>query len=89
MYLTLIGGVYLFGSSIQARDEPHTTGYGIVSRFIDGDTVEVRFEQGDVQVRLHAIDTPDMEQLYYAAADAALVLQRARSEGGGLGAKLE
>lgn len=73
MYLTLVGGVFLFGSSIQAREEPHTTEYGIVSRFIDGDTVEVRFAQGDVQVRLHAIDTPDMEQQYYAEANAALV----------------
>ena len=71
--LLLISGFLLFCESVQAGDAPGTPEFGIVSRFIDGDTVEVRFEQGDVQVRLHAIDTPDMEQPYYVEANAALV----------------
>ena len=62
----------MVGSLIHAAEELHTKAYGIVSRFIDGDTVEVRFPDGDVQVRLHAIDTPDMEQQFYAEANAAL-----------------
>ena len=66
----LIYGLLLFADFALTED---ITAYGKVSRFIDGDTVEVRFEQGDVQVRLHAIDTPDMEQAYYAEANAALV----------------
>ena len=71
--LLLISSFVLFGLNVQATGEPGASEFGIVSRFIDGDTVEVRFAQGDVQVRLHAIDTPDMEQQYYAEANAALV----------------
>lgn len=70
--LLLISGFLLFCESARAADELGTVELGIISRFIDGDTVEVRFETGDVQVRLHAIDTPDMEQQFYAEANTAL-----------------
>ena len=71
--LLLISGFLLFCESVQAVDESGRPEFGIVSRYIDGDTVEVRFEQGDVQVRLHAIDTPDMEQPFYIEANTALI----------------
>ncbi len=95
MFLLLIFGLLVFLNSVQAEDVKGASGFGIVSRFIDGDTVEVRFDQGDVQVRLHAIDTPDMEQQLYAEANAALVelidgkqvtLQTATEDRGRLGA---
>lgn len=67
--LFLIFGAFWLSSPVLSEDHPES---GTVSRFIDGDTVEVRFKQGDVQVRLHAIDTPDMEQAFYAEANAEL-----------------
>jgi len=73
MRLLFITGFLLLVDFVQAENAPHTPELGVVSRFIDGDTVEVRFAEGDVQVRLHAIDTPDMEQPFYAEANTALV----------------
>ena len=93
--LIFIFGFLIFCESVRATDAGDGPTLGIVSRFIDGDTVEVRFGQGDVQVRLHAIDTPDMEQPFYAEANAALVeligdnqisLQTATQDRGRLGA---
>jgi len=44
---------------------------GQLAQVFDGDTIEVRLNEGNLRLRLHAIDTPDLEQdLYFDAADA-------------------
>jgi len=44
---------------------------GQLAQVFDGDTIEVRLDEGNLRLRLHAIDTPDLEQvLYFDAADA-------------------
>jgi len=52
---------------------------GQLAQAFDGDTISVRLDGKDLRLRLHAIDTPDMEQdLYFAAGDALRELLGAR-----------
>lgn len=45
---------------------------GVVTRVIDGDTLDVRLDSGSIRVRLHAIDTPERAQPWGREAAAAL-----------------
>ena len=64
----LISGLLLLSQAGQGG----SGAVGTVFRVFDGDTVEVRLDTGVVRVRLHAIDTPDMEQPFYDDATDAL-----------------
>ena len=45
---------------------------GQLAQAFDGDTIEVRFNDGNLRIRLHAIDAPDQEQDLSAEAGDAL-----------------
>ena len=51
------------GPARSSSTSPHATGEGqanaLVTRVVDGDTIEVRYQQQDLTVRLIGIDTPE------------------------------
>jgi endonuclease YncB( thermonuclease family) len=66
--LSLVGVVAMF--AVGARE--HTVLDGVVVGVVDGDTADVRLASGMIRIRLHAIDTPEMEQPYGRAAKQGL-----------------
>lgn len=63
--------VLLLGSAAAAQiDRPVLS--GIVTRVIDGDTIEVRLTSGPIRVRLNGIDTPERGQPWGRQATDAL-----------------
>jgi endonuclease YncB( thermonuclease family) len=57
---------------LTAADERLPTLPGVVTRVIDGDTIDVELSSGPIRVRLHAIDTPERGQPWEPESTAAL-----------------
>lgn len=45
---------------------------GRVTKIVDGDTLDVKIDTGEIGIRMHGIDTPERGQPYYGKAKAAL-----------------
>lgn len=69
MFRALLLALVLFSASAQAG-QPVLV--GTVTNIVDGDTIDVRLDSGDIRVRMHGIDTPERGQAFYAEAKAAL-----------------
>lgn len=56
----------------RAQDEPRPVLTGVVTKVIDGDTIDVALSSGPIRVRLHGIDTPERGQPWGDEATAWL-----------------
>jgi endonuclease YncB( thermonuclease family) len=68
LVLSLLAAAPLVGRAGPGR----TVLEGVVVGVVDGDTADVRLASGMIRIRLHAIDTPEMDQPYGQAAKQAL-----------------
>jgi endonuclease YncB( thermonuclease family) len=59
-------------SGPQPRPDAQPTLSGMVTRVIDGDTIEVQLSSGPIRVRMHSIDTPEKDQPWGLEAQVAL-----------------
>lgn len=64
--------IFLLVLFASATTRAAVTAEGQLSRAFDGDTIDVRLDEGVLRLRLHAIDAPDEEQDLYQGAGEAL-----------------